>query len=146
LDNDQCPGSCQPAFCGDGYKLQGAEECDDGNDVDDDFCTNDCILLGFPPCYESSFGVLNGGDPWVICSADGDTAWISANTGGTYQADLICEMLGYSFVADQGGTCGNVCGYCEGNTSCMNLGNMNFDGGGGNPSNLSFTVHWLCSN
>jgi cysteine-rich repeat protein len=31
-----------PSSCGDG-EVQGAEECDDGNDVDDDACRNDCV-------------------------------------------------------------------------------------------------------
>jgi cysteine-rich repeat protein len=145
LDNDACPGSCQPAFCGDGFAQAQVEECDDGNDVDDDFCTNDCILLGFPPCYSSNFGVIQG-NPWVICSYDGNTAWVAANTGGTYNATAICQMLGYNGVIDQGGTCGSVCGYCQQGTSCMNLGNMNFDGGGGNPAMMTNTVHWLCGN
>ena len=50
-------------------------------------------------------------------------------------------------LADWGGTCGNVCGYCQGGTSCNSLGNMNFDGGGdSNFPQLAVTVHWLCTN
>ena len=31
--------------CGDGI-IEGAEQCDDGNDVNDDDCTNSCLLGG----------------------------------------------------------------------------------------------------
>ncbi|MCA9558698.1 MAG: DUF4215 domain-containing protein, partial [Myxococcales bacterium] len=36
--------TCQPAACGDGIVNQDDEECDDGNDVDDDLCGNDCLI------------------------------------------------------------------------------------------------------
>jgi len=128
-----------------GLRYHGVEECDDGDMDDSDYCSNSCILQGYPQCYESDYGVLNG-DPWVICSVDGNTAWVSANTGGTYNALAICQFLGFTTVAQKGGTCGNVCGYCEGPTDCMNHGQMNFDNGGGNGQSLSHTVQWLCSN
>ena len=41
-DGDECPGSCEPAFCGDGYLWMGIEACDDGNKFNDDACTNAC--------------------------------------------------------------------------------------------------------
>jgi hypothetical protein len=42
-DTDACPTTCEDAYCGDGFKCIGEEECDDGNMVDDDSCQNDCI-------------------------------------------------------------------------------------------------------
>jgi len=65
----------------------------------------------------------------------------------------ICQALGYSSVSAIGGTCGNVCGYCQAPTSCSARGNEHYDGGGA-PSvaavnagaTLSFTVHWRCAN
>jgi hypothetical protein len=60
--------------------------------------------------------------PWVVCSADADTAWISADSSGLYHAELICQNLGYSTVSMWSGTCGNVCGFCQGPTSCSNPG------------------------
>ncbi|PRP90672.1 hypothetical protein ENSA5_62910 [Enhygromyxa salina] len=147
-DTDACPTSCEPAVCGDGFVHAGFEDCDDGNMIDDDFCANDCTGIGYTACFESDFGVLNNGDPWVICSIDQNSAWVAANTGGTYQADEICNFLGFNTLSNWGGTCGDVCGYCEGGaSSCQNPGSMNFDGGGdGNFPQLSFTVHWLCTN
>ncbi|PKN23497.1 MAG: hypothetical protein CVU65_13985 [Deltaproteobacteria bacterium HGW-Deltaproteobacteria-22] len=35
---------CRQAFCGDGV-VDAQEQCDDGNDVDDDTCTNTCVAL-----------------------------------------------------------------------------------------------------
>jgi cysteine-rich repeat protein len=37
-DTDQCPSSCNLAYCGDGFTQAGVEECDDGNDDDTDGC------------------------------------------------------------------------------------------------------------
>jgi len=38
-------GVCEPIVCGDGV-VQGWEECDDGNSIDDDACTNHCYRAG----------------------------------------------------------------------------------------------------
>jgi hypothetical protein len=121
---------------------------------------------GFPV---DAGGCLNGGksppstcvtgndpetnSPWVVCSADCGQAWISANTSGRYHARQICQDLGYQQVGQIGGTCGNVCGYCEGGTttSCMQPGKKNFDNAGNSGSDefgpiLSLTVQWTCVN
>ena len=47
-----------------------------------------------------------------------------------------------------GGTCGNVCGYCEGATSCNAPGQRTFDGSTGcnPPDTHCSTVMWECSN
>jgi hypothetical protein len=94
-----------------------------------------------------------GNDPinqaaWVVCAADANTAWIShaLPDGGTFQMDLICQSLGYSQVLMYGGTCGDICGYCQGNVSSyMAPGTQTFDGGNGctSPEACS-TVTWLC--
>lgn len=43
-DNDECPGTCQTAACGDGFVHAGVEECDDGNNDDDDGCDASCVI------------------------------------------------------------------------------------------------------
>ena len=46
-NDDDCvnvAGVCKVATCGDGYVHAEDEECDDGNEVDDDGCRNDCTL------------------------------------------------------------------------------------------------------
>jgi cysteine-rich repeat protein len=46
-DTDDCPTSCQPAFCGDGFVLANTEQCDDANDNDMDGCLADCTAGDF---------------------------------------------------------------------------------------------------
>jgi predicted nucleic acid-binding Zn-ribbon protein len=87
--------------------------------------------------------------PWIVCTADANEAWVSANNGGTYHAEAICQKLGYTRLVSFGGTCGNVCGYCQAPTSCTARGNRTMDGSGNQGTDdlgriLSFTVHWVC--
>ena len=116
----------------------------------------------------SSYGAISGS--WVLCQSDASTAWISDDTssggtvpsggggggiyqiaavtssGGTFQADLICNYLGFSSVTAYGRTCGTVCGYCSnGGEGCgtTSTAGYYFDGGGGSVSSLSDTVHWV---
>lgn len=95
-------------------------------------------------CFAST--EFSSADPWVICDINESEAWVSASTGGTYNALAICQGLGYDTVGQQGGTCGNVCGYCEGETSCSNPGSRTFDGRGGEITALNQTVQWTCVN
>jgi hypothetical protein len=89
----------------------------------------------------------------VVCSADATTAWISANNTGTYHPVAICQSLGYNTVGEWGGTCGNVCGYCQGATDCSNHGTYIFDigawdgmgfGSDGMGAIIYYTVMWTC--
>jgi hypothetical protein len=89
---------------------------------------------------------------WTVCNADCNTAWVSMvkQGGGKYHAEYICKQLGYNKLGSHGGTCGNVCGYCQGQTSCNATGNMNFDSGGSCGSDqygqiLCYTVMWQCT-
>lgn len=88
--------------------------------------------------------------PWVICESTPDELWISADNQGTYNADLICQDLGFDRAGQRGGTCGNVCGYCEATTSCDSPGNKTFDGNGASSGDyglvMAVTVHWTCVN
>jgi len=90
---------------------------------------------------------------WTVCNADCNTAWVSmlSNGGGKYHAEYICKQLGYNKLGAHGGTCGNVCGYCQSNTSCSATGSMNFDNGGTSCGSdqygqiLCYTVMWQCT-
>lgn len=84
-----------------------------------------------------SYGVISGNN-WTVCRADSSSAWVAANTSGTYNAHAICQQWGYAGATSQGGTCGTVCGYCG--TS----GREYYDGGGGSLSSIRYTVHWKC--
>jgi cysteine-rich repeat protein len=128
------------------------EECDDGNTMPGDGCSDLCESENPPACTNGSDPWTNA--PWVVCSSSPDMAWISSNTQGQYHPLAICQQLGYDTVGQTGGNCGNVCGYCQQGTSCMNLGNMQFDFGQWNGSAncgadangpiLCQTVHWTC--
>jgi hypothetical protein len=90
--------------------------------------------------------------PYVVCSADCSSIWISCanNQGGTYHAQEICNQFGYSTLAQYGGNCGDVCGYCQANTSCSAHGTEKFDNGGNcgtdqNGIKLCITVMWQCT-
>jgi hypothetical protein len=85
---------------------------------------------------------------WVVCSSDKTQAWVGTFIG-QYHPVEICKSLGYSSFSQFGGTCGNVCGYCESATSCETPGNATFDGSGacGTDANgqiLCYAVQWLC--
>ena len=89
--------------------------------------------------------------PWVVCAADERSAWVSADSSGFYHLDLICQELGYAAAGAFGGTCGNVCGYCEGATSCDAPGQRIFDGYGDCDVDewgrrICYTVQWECVN
>src|SRR5437773_627758 len=45
-NDDACPSTCQPAFCGDGFLRAGVEQCDDGNHLAGDGCSGDCSNEG----------------------------------------------------------------------------------------------------
>jgi cysteine-rich repeat protein len=50
VQTDACLNNCQAAKCGDGQVQAGVEQCDDGNMVDNDACSNTCKLsLGLRP-------------------------------------------------------------------------------------------------
>lgn len=92
--------------------------------------------------------------PWVVCQADANQAWVSANNGGYYHAENICKQLGYRTVSNWSGTCGNICGYCQAQTSCSNPGTgpeienhpwTQFNGGSDAQGNkIAYTVQWRC--
>jgi hypothetical protein len=156
---EACDGACvdtqnDPSFCGDCATDCAAGggnwACVDGACVEVDGCLAGGLQ---PPAV-----CLTGDDPgtgadWVVCAADCDTAWISANSWGTYHYVRICTDLGYSRAAQWGGTCGNVCGYCEAATSCGDTGNRFFDNGAGGPNcgndaigpMICNTVMWECA-
>ena len=112
------------------------------------------IWLGFPLLAFAACATGKdpfSGDPWVVCKSDCQSVWIShaVMAGGSFHPETICKELGYTTLAKWGGTCGNICGYCQNGTSCMAPGTPNFDNGGkSNDANgvlLRVTVMWQCS-
>lgn len=108
--------------------------------VEDEICIVD-DAPGSGAGFDGQTGESSYGSPYIVCRADTETAWVSANSGGQYDALNICNSLGYTYLADWGGTCGTVCGYCGSG------GLEHYDGTGYTNENfLSTTVTWLCSN
>ncbi|GGI74783.1 hypothetical protein [Shewanella gelidii] len=109
----------------------GAQQCDRGNDI-------------------------GTGSRYVVCEADSNQAWVSADNAGRYHAELICQELGYTTVSSWSGTCGNVCGYCQGPTSCESPGTppeahgrswaQNNAGSDALGKMIASTVQWRCAN
>ncbi len=102
-----------------------------------------------PPNVCSGGNDPQTGSPWIVCRSDANTTWVSANNGGFYHVTEICKQLGYNNVIAYGGTCGNVCGYCESATSCGSNGREVYDGAGGcsfdaNGLIICYTVMWEC--
>jgi len=77
---------------------------------------------------------------WQVCRADCATAWLSASAGGgTYDMNVACQSVGYAGYDQEGGTCGDLCGYCG------QPGNEFYDGSNGCVAPLAcLTVHWRC--
>lgn len=130
--NDECH-SCIVNQVARGIPIEELENC--GTDVP-------------PVCTEGTDPF--SGDPWVVCEADENEAWLSHNVagGGTYASETICQGLGYDGLGQNGGNCGDVCGYCQAEqTSCENAGNKVFDGSNSCVTpELCMTVTWTCVN
>ncbi|MBK9755594.1 MAG: DUF4215 domain-containing protein [Nannocystis sp.] len=125
-----CDGDCTSVKCGDkNVNTQAGEECDDGNANGGDGCSSGCKKEAQGPKKCDQGNDPGTGSPWVVCSADANTAWISANFEGQYHPVKICQNLGYATVGLWGGTAGSVCGLNQGNTSCTNPGQMVFTQG-----------------
>ena len=76
-DTQECP-----AVCGDGV-IGGGEQCDDGNAVDDDGCSNTCVLNGGDVCEGS--GTLTIDNAAIV----GDELVVDVGYGGGCQEHFI---------------------------------------------------------
>jgi cysteine-rich repeat protein len=129
-DDDECPGSCQPAYCGDGFRQVGVEECDDGNNIDNDGCTNDCIALCGNDCFSDAgcftpggkcikFSCRAGNDGPNWCDSCGGWQEITYNQwlNQGYCSDLIQTYrnnYGTATRCGQAASCCNTPGSCGG--------------------------------
>jgi len=93
--------------------------------------------MAIPQAGQEGVDTTYGAYDWVVCRADSDSAWISADSSGTYSPINVCEELGYTGVNAVGGTCGTVCGYCGQDIE-------HYDGAGGSAEHLEYTVTWRC--
>jgi len=144
----ECGGSCVPA-CPSG-RVPDPVSCSCVCAPGTEECAGTCVPTG--QCAPAA--CQQGTDPetgavYVVCRADASTAWVSSSGGGQYHADQICQLLGYSTFVLFGGTCGNVCGHCEGATSCQAPGSEVYDSQGTCGADqhgriLCVTVNWEC--
>ena len=89
-------------YCGDGLQNQGNEQCDDGNDDNTDFCSNDCTInapidVTFTTCGASgpngpdqgSCNATYSGQPAMdqVKLAQGIQLW-SVPVSGTFRIDV----------------------------------------------------------
>ncbi len=139
-DND-CDGAvdeiaaCIPEVCDNAVDddADGFTDCDDAECAELPACTVPAVGT------TGSEGVFAGAD-WQVCRADEASAWVSAGDGGgTYDADAVCQALGYDGADAFGGNCNEVCGYCGA------PGQETYDGAGaGWPDAFALTVNWRC--
>jgi len=152
---DACQNNCLNYAPGCGNEcVEIGEECDDGNLAAGDGCDGACLgecgsdPLAMP-CDTGDDPIFGPGNPWVVCRADGATAWVSGS-GGSYHAELICQSLGYPTFGLFGGTCGEQCDYnCHSGTSCSSPGHEIYDGNNNCGVDefgriLCGSVHWQC--
>jgi cysteine-rich repeat protein len=64
-DVGACTSKCKDAVCGDGLVKEGAEACDDGNQVEDDECTNYSSFPATAPTRQLT-SKLHGRNRWVF--------------------------------------------------------------------------------
>ncbi len=94
------------------------------------------VVSAVPQAGDTGVDTTYGSYDWIVCRADENTAWVSADNSGKYNAYSVCEGLGYSDVDAWGGTWGLVCD------------NEYYNGAGaqhGDPSLIKYTVHWRCT-
>jgi hypothetical protein len=114
---------------------------------------SDLELVNTVPVEACNTGVdENTSSPWVVCEIKEESAWVSADSSGTYSADQICQSIGFSGMDRFGTTGGSVCGWYQGLTSsCNNTGSrvynnngLHDDTPGDRVLGLALSVHWTC--
>ena len=116
-------------------------------------CDAGACVAGPQACNRSTDP--GSGALYVVCAADENTAWVSADNFGQYHPELICAELGYARVTRWGGTFGSVCGTDEPAASCESPGTPTMAStwtGTGNCAAdalgqvICNTVQWECAN
>ena len=128
--------------CGDGIVNQNIEECDDGNNINDDTCTNECVLT---VCGDAIIQNPNGEGIEEVCdgnsescnSPTGYSGLIQCNSENCNYQGMVCESA--QFCGDNtkngfedcdgtdlnGQTCQSIGFSAGGILSCFAQGNSN---------------------
>ncbi len=130
-DSDDCPASCQPAACGDGYVQANVEACDDGNASSDDGCIASCVVAscgdgfvfaGNEQCDDgnadnadacpSTCATASCGDGFVFAGVEQcDDGGAQAGDGCSAQCASECGNIGGGALVAENGV-GNGVLYC----------------------------------
>lgn len=108
--------TCAPA-CGDGV-LDAGEQCDDGNTMNGDCCSADCVA-------DSPGSACDDGDPCTAadqCNANGECAG-TASTCGDGQLDAACGEQCDDGNETSGDCCSSTCQFEASGSSCADDGN-----------------------
>ncbi|MCS6912376.1 MAG: hypothetical protein RMK29_07915 [Myxococcales bacterium] len=150
VDRQRDPSHCGACglSCGPGQVCAGGR-CLDADGGPADLSEPGCLRGGASPpsvCLMGRDPVSSA--PYTVCRADCMSAWLhhAEPGGGQFSFQTICQNLGYSRAAQWGGSCGDMCGHCEGRmTSCLRPGTERYDGAGlCGPDCLQRTVMWQC--
>ena len=98
-NSGQCVAGTPKTYCGDGNVDEMTEECDDGNSVDDDACSNSCINAY---CGDGQVQAPNGDGQTEQCD-DGNTVNNDgcSNTCVVQKPDLVVSSAEFSLVLNQ---------------------------------------------
>jgi len=123
MDAPLCDFDCSAAVCGDGYvNAEATEECEDENDIDDDTCSNACILATCEDLAQNQdeTDVDCGGMTCNQCMQDQSCA-INEDCDTNYCNDeFICDLIPEILVsALEGAYQGNFGGITEASTMCQ---------------------------
>jgi cysteine-rich repeat protein len=111
VNTDACLNACKAAKCGDGIVQMGVEECDDGNMVNNDGCSNMCTK---GPSCGTLVTTWNG---WSYYKVTVNGTMIDANVRAACEAcglKVPCQALDGCSYND------NICLQTTNETSCGN--------------------------
>lgn len=107
---DSCPdgpgGSCEPAFCGDGFVRAGHEECDDGNGSNQDDCPDG--VGGTCEWYYCGDGFVHG--LYETCDTMDATCWDCDTFCGDGRVDTAYEICDPAYLGICSDDCSSGCG------------------------------------
>ena len=106
-----------PLVCGDGMVFPATEECDDGNTVDTDACSNTCVVLGLPLETEPN-GTVAEADASTI-RITGDVTYRGAIGTATDVDAVPIDVAAFTVIRFE--AFGGALGHCDASTLTLRL-------------------------